>query len=54
MNGLYTYDRQEKVPTEKVKAVMDAARDHYYHHVASHHSKGFRKLLDQYKHVVQR
>ncbi|KAJ6152085.1 hypothetical protein N7497_006404 [Penicillium chrysogenum] len=54
VNGLYTYDRQEKVPTEKVKAIMDAARDHYYHHVTSHHSKGFRKLLDQYKHVVHR
>ncbi|KAJ5960956.1 Glycoside hydrolase family 2 immunoglobulin-like beta-sandwich [Penicillium vulpinum] len=54
VNGLYTYDRKEKVPAEKVKAIMDAARDHYYHHVTSHHSKGFKKLLDQYKHVVHR
>ncbi|KAJ6138989.1 hypothetical protein N7471_005475 [Penicillium samsonianum] len=54
VNGLYTYDRKEKVPAEKVKLIMDAARDHYYHHVTSHHSKGFRKLLDQYKQVVHR
>ncbi|KAJ5616717.1 hypothetical protein N7537_001831 [Penicillium hordei] len=54
VNGLYTYDRKEKVPAEKVKAIMDAARDHYYHHLTSHHSKGFRKLLDQYKNVVHR
>lgn len=54
VNGLYTYDRKEKVPTEKVKAIMDAARDHYYQQVTTHHSKGFRKLLTQYKSVVHR
>ncbi|KAG0161039.1 hypothetical protein PDIDSM_8572 [Penicillium digitatum] len=54
VNGLYTYDRKKKVPAEKVKAIMDAARDHYYDHLTSHHSKGFRKLLDQYRSVVHR
>ncbi|OGE50195.1 hypothetical protein PENARI_c018G05247 [Penicillium arizonense] len=54
VNGLYTYDRKDKVPAEKVKAIMDAAKDHYYGHVTSHHSRGLRKLLDQYKHVVHR
>lgn len=51
MNGLYTFDREEKVPAEKVKEIMDAAKDHYYRHTTSH-SKGFRKLLDQTKHFV--
>ncbi|KAJ5354604.1 hypothetical protein N7541_005648 [Penicillium brevicompactum] len=54
VNGLYTYDRKEKVPTDKVKAIMDAAKDHYYQHLTAHHSKGFKKLLDQYKHMVHR
>ncbi|KAK6381578.1 hypothetical protein LTS17_004637 [Exophiala oligosperma] len=30
VNGLYSYDRQEKVPATKVKAIMDAAKKHYY------------------------
>ncbi|KAI2686186.1 CAZyme family GH2 [Penicillium roqueforti] len=51
VNGLYTFDREEKVPAEKVKEIMDAAKDHYYRHTTSH-SKGFRKLLDQTKHFV--
>ncbi|KAJ5773404.1 hypothetical protein N7457_008300 [Penicillium paradoxum] len=54
VNGLYTYDRKEKVPAEKVKAIMDTARDHYYQHLTAHHSKGFKKLFNQYKHVVHR
>jgi len=30
VNGLYSYDRQEKVPGAKVKAIIDAAKEHYY------------------------
>lgn len=45
VNGLYSYDRKEKVPAEKVKAIMDAASDYYYQHVQSHGPKGLRKLL---------
>ncbi|EKV06423.1 hypothetical protein PDIP_79210 [Penicillium digitatum Pd1] len=45
---------KKRLPAEKVKAIMDAARDHYYDHLTSHHSKGFRKLLDQYRSVVHR
>ncbi|KAL4932489.1 glycoside hydrolase family 2 protein [Aspergillus undulatus] len=34
VNGLYAYDRKEKVPAAKVKALMDAARDYYYQNIA--------------------
>ncbi|KAL4966621.1 glycoside hydrolase family 2 protein [Aspergillus stella-maris] len=34
VNGLYSYDRKEKVPAEKVKALMDAAEQYYYGNVA--------------------
>ncbi|KAJ5084016.1 hypothetical protein NUU61_008595 [Penicillium alfredii] len=54
VNGLYSYDRKEKVPVAKVKAIMDAAQDYYYQHVLSHHSKGFKKLFKQYKHVLHK
>ncbi|KAK5119569.1 hypothetical protein LTR85_007397 [Meristemomyces frigidus] len=30
MNGLYTYDRREKVPAQQIKAVLEKARKHYY------------------------
>ncbi|KAK2758237.1 hypothetical protein FQN54_004081 [Arachnomyces sp. PD_36] len=33
VNGLYSYDRREKVPADKVKAIMDEAMDYYYKHV---------------------
>ncbi|KAJ5679201.1 hypothetical protein N7462_007445 [Penicillium macrosclerotiorum] len=45
VNGLYSYDRKEKVPATKVKAIMDAAQDYYYEHVQAHGPKGLRKLL---------
>ncbi|KAK5167157.1 uncharacterized protein LTR77_007887 [Saxophila tyrrhenica] len=31
-NGLYTYEREEKVPAERMRAVIDAARETYYDH----------------------
>ncbi|KAE8356569.1 glycoside hydrolase superfamily [Aspergillus coremiiformis] len=34
VNGLYSYDRKEKVPAARVKAIMDAAHGYYYEHVA--------------------
>ncbi|KAL4945749.1 hypothetical protein BDV06DRAFT_8771 [Aspergillus oleicola] len=34
VNGLYSYDRKEKVPADKVKALMDAAAEYYYQTVA--------------------
>ncbi|GAB1209907.1 hypothetical protein APSETT445_008695 [Aspergillus pseudonomiae] len=34
VNGLYSYDRKEKVPAARVKAIMDAAHQYYYEHVA--------------------
>ncbi|RAL08872.1 glycoside hydrolase family 2 protein [Aspergillus homomorphus CBS 101889] len=34
VNGLYSYDRKEKVPAERVKAIMDAAQRYYHDHVA--------------------
>ncbi|RAQ51064.1 glycoside hydrolase family 2 protein [Aspergillus flavus] len=34
VNGLYSYDRKEKVPAARVKAIMDAAHIYYYEHVA--------------------
>jgi hypothetical protein len=33
-NGLYSYDRKEKVPASRVKSIMDAAHKYYYEHVA--------------------
>lgn len=30
VNGLYSIHRKEKVPAEKVHAIMDAARNYYY------------------------
>ncbi|KAI9368651.1 glycoside hydrolase superfamily [Aspergillus egyptiacus] len=30
VNGLYSYDRRAKVPADRVKAIMDHARDFYY------------------------
>ncbi|KAK7905322.1 hypothetical protein LTR67_000042 [Exophiala xenobiotica] len=30
VNGLYSYDRQEKVPAAEVRSIMDAAKKHYY------------------------
>lgn len=29
-NGLYTWDRKEKLPADQMKAVMDGARQTYY------------------------
>jgi hypothetical protein len=52
VNGLYTYDRKEKVPAEKVKAIMDAARDLYYQKLSTQHPSKFKKLLDKSKQVV--
>ncbi|KAL4914362.1 glycoside hydrolase superfamily [Aspergillus aurantiobrunneus] len=34
VNGLYAYDRKEKVPPAKVKALMDAAEEYYFKNVA--------------------
>ncbi|KAE8147551.1 glycoside hydrolase superfamily [Aspergillus avenaceus] len=34
VNGFYAYDRREKVPAAKVKAIFDAAHQYYYEHVA--------------------
>lgn len=34
VNGLYAYDRSEKVPAARIKAVMDSAHNYYYEHVA--------------------
>lgn len=45
MNGLYSYDRQAKVPVEKVRAIMDAADGYYHQHVQVHGPKGLKKLL---------
>ncbi|KAI9932543.1 hypothetical protein MW887_008785 [Aspergillus wentii] len=33
VNGLYSYDRQEKVAAARVKGIMDAAHQYYYEHV---------------------
>ncbi|KAL4875251.1 glycoside hydrolase superfamily [Aspergillus karnatakaensis] len=33
VNGIYSYDRREKVPAERVKAIMDSARKYYYENV---------------------
>ncbi|KAL5335050.1 glycoside hydrolase superfamily [Aspergillus crustosus] len=30
VNGVYSYDRREKVPAERVKDIMDRAREYYY------------------------
>ncbi|KAJ5225956.1 hypothetical protein N7468_007181 [Penicillium chermesinum] len=48
VNGLYAYDRSEKVPVAGIKAIMDKARGYYYEHVGvqQHGSKGFKKLLE--------
>ncbi|KAJ5826368.1 hypothetical protein N7474_003506 [Penicillium riverlandense] len=48
VNGLYSIDRKEKVPSAKVKAIMDAAQTYYHTNVASKHSKGL-KLLRHFK-----
>ncbi|KAL3481399.1 glycoside hydrolase family 2 protein [Aspergillus californicus] len=34
VNGIYAYDRREKVPAARVKALMDAAKEYYYKNVA--------------------
>ncbi|KAE8390221.1 glycoside hydrolase superfamily [Aspergillus alliaceus] len=34
VNGLYSYDRKEKVPAARVKEIMDSAHRYYYEHVA--------------------
>ncbi|CAG8016726.1 unnamed protein product [Penicillium olsonii] len=52
VNGLYTYDRKEKVPTDKVKAIMDAAKDHYYQHLTA--DKEMAKKLEEYKVMVHK
>ncbi|KAJ5716051.1 hypothetical protein N7493_007962 [Penicillium malachiteum] len=56
VNGLYSYDRKEKVPVARVKAIMDAAKDYYYHHVGvqMHGAKGWKKLIEQGKQVLHR
>ncbi|KAJ5287300.1 hypothetical protein N7478_002986 [Penicillium angulare] len=56
VNGLYSYDRKEKVPVARVKAIMDAAKDYYYNHVGvqTHGAKGWKKLLEQGKQVLHR
>lgn len=33
VNGLYAYDRSEKVPPADIKVIMDAAKDYYFQHV---------------------
>lgn len=35
VNGLYSYDRKEKVPASRVKAIMDAAIKYYNDHIRS-------------------
>ncbi|KAJ5647049.1 hypothetical protein N7490_003421 [Penicillium lividum] len=56
VNGLYSYDRKEKVPVARVKAIMDAAKNYYYDHVGvqTHGAKGWKKLLEQGKHALHR
>jgi hypothetical protein len=49
VNGLYTYDRKEKVPVARVKAIIDAAQD-YYHHV--NRTSGLKKLLEHASVIV--
>ncbi|KAF7585576.1 hypothetical protein BBP40_010635 [Aspergillus hancockii] len=34
VNGLYSFDRKEKVSASRVKAIMDAAHKYYHEHVA--------------------
>jgi hypothetical protein len=34
VNGLYSFDRQEKIPASEVKAIMRTAEKHYYEKVA--------------------
>lgn len=40
----------------RIKAIMDAAKDHYYQHVGvqTHGAKGWKKLLEQGKHMIHR
>ncbi|KAJ5984265.1 hypothetical protein N7481_006364 [Penicillium waksmanii] len=45
VNGLYSYDRKAKVPVARIKAIMDAAKEHYYDHVQTHGPRGIKKLL---------
>lgn len=54
VNGLYSYDRKEKVPVARVKKIMDSARDYYYDHVQAQAPKGFRKLLAHGKNALHR
>lgn len=35
-NGMYTFDRKEKLDASKVKAVVDAALKTFYDRVAKH------------------
>ncbi|KAL4748131.1 hypothetical protein BDW72DRAFT_159565 [Aspergillus terricola var. indicus] len=34
VNGLYSFDRREKVPSDRVRKLMDEAREYYYEKVA--------------------
>ena len=54
VNGLYSYDRRDKVPVDRIKAIMDAARDYYYQHVGvqPHGPKGFKRLLEHGRHAL--
>ncbi|KAJ6134872.1 hypothetical protein N7512_000032 [Penicillium capsulatum] len=54
VNGLYSYDRKEKVPVARVKEIMDNARDYYYDHVQAQAPQGFRKLLAHGKNALHR
>ncbi|KAJ6010767.1 hypothetical protein N7451_002179 [Penicillium sp. IBT 35674x] len=56
VNGLYSYDRKEKVPVARIKAIMDAAKEYYYDHVGvqTHGAKGWKKLIEQGRHVLHR
>ncbi|KAL2832618.1 glycoside hydrolase superfamily [Aspergillus cavernicola] len=35
VNGLYSYDRREKVAADRIKALMDAAKEYYYKNILS-------------------
>lgn len=34
VNGFYSYERKQKVPADRVKAIMDGAHKYYFDHVA--------------------
>lgn len=55
VNGLYSIHRKEKVPAEKVRAIMDFAREYYYHKVLGGRSQasGFgSKMREEFGHFV--